>query len=321
MKTLPLNALRAFAFVYETGGVRPAARALNIAHSSVSRHVRELEGWLGVDLLESGKSSRPLRFTGHGEILGKAALKSLRDLETAISSVREKRRGNAVTLMTTPSFAARWLLPRLHDFNARFPWIEISVTADQKLTDPAESGADIGIRMGKGPWKGFHCEPLMDDALFPVMSPTLWQNSGRPREPGNLAGLKLLHDRDPNTSWDKWRRCHDVKGVDFSAGPRFASSDLVLRAAAQGLGVALARRRLAADDLALGVLVRPFGDHCLDLPNAYWIVREETEEAGIAVSHALQWLRDQAAKPEASGLGPDGIVGPETWKALGPLEE
>lgn len=312
MNLLPLNALRAFAIVYETGGIRPAARVMNIAHSSVSRHVHELEDWLGTDLLDKSGPARTLSFTINGEMLGKAGLKSFRDLEIAVTSVRERRSGNSVLITTTPSVAARWLLPRLQDFNESFPWIELSVVADQRLAFPADRSADIGIRMGAGPWDGVDCQPLMDDHLFPVMSPRLWERSGRPQAFGDLAGMTLLHDRDPSTSWESWCAATGLSGSATLAGPRFASSDLVLRAAAQGLGIALARGRLAEEDLALGTLMCPFANAVIDLPNAYWIVRETGRTPGIALSHTLTWLEQQAEKPAV--LPPDGF-GRSAWSA------
>ena len=152
MKDLPLNALRAFAAVYEAGGVRPAARALQVAHSSVSRHLHELEAWIGLPLLQRRTGAGTLAFTPQGEALGRAALAAMRDLGDAVASLRESRRANAVTISTTPSLAARWLLPRLPDFEKRHPRIELSVVGDQKLGDPTDQGADLAIRMGRGPW-------------------------------------------------------------------------------------------------------------------------------------------------------------------------
>ena len=298
MRDLPLNALRAFAAVYETGGVRPAARALEITHSSVSRHVRELEAWVGLALIEPQEGTRTLRFTAQGEALGRAALHSLRDLARAVSAVREQRRGNAVMITTTPSFAARWLLPRLHLLDESHPWIELSVIADQKLADPSEQGADVGVRMGRGPWPGFVCTPLMDDALYPVMSERFWRDAGRPRVPADLSGLRLLHDRDPNAAWDAWCAVHGPAGLDLRAGPRFASSDLVLRAAAQGLGVALARDRLVADDLAAGTLIRPLAGLEVAVPDSYWIVTPEDAVERQAVGEVIAWLRHQAIPRE-----------------------
>ena len=304
MRDLPLTALRAFAAIYQTGGVRPAARALQVTHSSVSRHLRELEAWLGVPLVGKREGTRSLVPTPQGEALGQAALASLGELERAVASIREARRGNATTIFTTPSFAARWLLPRLPDLEADLPWIELSVVVEQRLAGPPELGSDLAIRMGRGPWPGLACEPFMDDALFPVMSPGYREQAGRPGDPGQLTGLRLLHDRDPNASWEKWAAVHGPAGLDLRTGPRFASSDLVLRAASQGLGVALARERLAADDIASGALVRPFGALRVGLDDAYWIVVPETAPPRATVAAVIDWLKSRAASdPDAGAAG------------------
>lgn len=300
MQDLPLNALRAFAAVYEAGGVRPAGRRLEVAHSTVSRHLDELEAWIGVPLFEERTGRhRALRLTPQGAALGRASLDAFANLVQAVQALREAPRRNAVTVATTPSFAARWLLPRLPAFARAWPGIELSVIAEQKLADPGAQGADLAIRMGRGPWPGLDCRPLMDEELYPVMSPALWERSGRPEDPSALQGLRLLHDRDPNAAWATWLARHGPTGVDARAGPRFASSDLVLRAAAQGLGVALARGRLAADDLAAGTLVRPFGDRTVTLRPAYWLVRPPEGGERLAVRSVVGWLEAQAAAPHA----------------------
>ena len=294
MYDLPVNALKAFVAVYEAGGIRPAARQLGVAHSSVSRHLSELEKWLGVDLFERHEGTRALALSPQGEALGRAGAESLKMLALAVKSVRETPRRNSVVLSTTPSVASLWLLPRLPAFQKAYPWIELSVTAEQKLVDPTDNRADIAIRMGNGPWPRLKCEALMDDELYPVLSPALWEKAGKPSNPEVLKHLPLLHDRDPNTPWTLWLTAHSKLDIDTSAGPRFSSSDLVLRAAAQGLGVCLARGRLAADEIASGGLVKPFGDRHITLPNAYWIVRSPAAPESAAVRPVIAWLKTQA---------------------------
>lgn len=295
MKDLPLNALRAFAAVYECGGIRPAARLLDIAHSSVSRHLRELEAWLGVALVDKSGAQRSLNFTAAGEALGRAALSSLRDLSTAVAAVREQRRGNGITIETTPSIAARWLLPRLPALEAAHPWIEVSVVVEQKLTALTSSAVDFSIRMGQGPWRGFLCEPLMDDKLYPVVGRDLWNKAEKGLSKQDGKGIRLIHDRDPNAAWQIWQEHVQLKNLNMRAGPRFASSDLVLRAAAQNQGMALARDRLAFDDVASGSLIRPFGEDYAELPDAYWIVRDLNAVERVAVTTAINWLREEAS--------------------------
>jgi LysR family transcriptional regulator, glycine cleavage system transcriptional activator len=295
MRDLPLSALRAFAAVYESGGVRPAARRLDVAHSAVSRHVRELEAWLGVDLIDTRTGARAV-FTPHGHALGRAASSGLSELARAVDAVRELRRANSVAIATTASFGARWLIPRLPAFQREHPWIEVSIIAQQSVLNLSDQGADMALRMGAGPWEEGEAEPLMDDGLYPVASQDYWGRlSGR--TPGQkLAKARLLHDRDPSAAWESWFAEHKSAGADVRAGPRFTSSDLVLRAAAAGLGVALARDRLAQDDVSAGMLVRPFGGASVILPRAYWLILPSGGAVRPAERAMITWLRAQAAQ-------------------------
>jgi LysR family glycine cleavage system transcriptional activator len=290
-RDLPIRALQAFAVIYECGGIRAAARELGIAHSSLSRHLHELTRWLGVRLILEARGRARLQFTPQGEALGQATLAALRTLERASLSIREAKYSRSVTIETTPSFAARWLLPRLATFEAAHRGIEISVVADQKVNDPDGTNVDLALRMGPGPWSGVACEPLMRDALYPVMTPQLWRQCARPDRTRDLARLRLLHDRDPTSSWELWRSAMGPPTLDVRKGPRFTSSDLVLRAAAQGQGVALAHDRLVREDIRAGVLMRPLGSAQLDLGIAHWIVLPAQRRPRPAVSTVATWLK------------------------------
>ena len=220
MYALKLNALRAFAAVYEAGGMRPAARSLGIAHSAVSRHVSELEEWLGVPLL-GGHSGRRTGFTAQGEALGRSALAGLSALAEAVTQVRESRRANSVVIATAASLASRWLLPRLPRLAERAPWVEVSVLVQPRVAGLADQGADLALRMGPGPWPGEAAEPLMDESLFPVMSEQAWLKAGRPHRLGDLLKLPLIHDRDPNAGWALWRDAFGPAALDVQKGARF----------------------------------------------------------------------------------------------------
>lgn len=293
MRELPLNALRAFALVYAHRGVRPAARELGVAHSSLSRHLAELDAWAGVPLTQGRGGRRGLAFTPAGESLGKAIYAALLDIERAATSVREARSPSSVVISTTASFAARWLLPRLPHLEARHPKLEISVSVDARPVELDGGEVELAIRMGRGPWRGLDCEPLLDEVLYPVVSPAYWKQVGSPLRPA-LSRLRLLHDRDPNAAWEAWRSKHGPATLDVRHGPRFASSDLVLRAALQGQGVALARHRLAADDVASGALLRPFGDARVELGPAYWLVFATHARTRPAIAAVAQWLHAEA---------------------------
>jgi LysR family transcriptional regulator, glycine cleavage system transcriptional activator len=298
MEKLPLNALRAFATVYACGGVRAAARELGVAHSAVSRHLAELEDWLGVPVISEDAHRRAVVFTAQGEALGKAMVAGFRDIERAIAALRESKSTRSVTISCAPSFAVRWLLPRLTRLEQSHPQLEVSVLVDQKIVDFDAGDVDVAIRMGVGPWPNLRCEPLMDDALYPVVSAKAFATVDRPWQPADLLGLKLLHDRDPHASWEAWRQAHGPSSLDVQAGPRFASTDLVLRAAMQGQGVALARHRLAADDLASGALVRPIAGLQVPLKDAYWMVLPAHGKIRHATQVLVTWLKEQAQRDQ-----------------------
>jgi len=296
MRDIPLNMLRAFAAVYETGGIRPAGRRLGVAHSAISRHLRELEAWIEVPLFEHRKNRRTIVFSTEGEFLGNSVLTALAEMDAAVSKVRESKRANSVTISTTPSFAVRWLLPRLPSFEADCPGIEVSVVVDQRRKQPHEEGADISVRMGSGPWPDVLCLPLMGDRLYPVMSPQYWEKSGRPGLIEDLSRLRLLHDRDPNASWGVWKQSCSPFMLDVRRGSRFTSSDLVLRAAEQGMGVALARERLAIDSIRIGTLIRPFDDVAVELKSAYWLILNEHSRSRLVVRKTIDWLVAEAER-------------------------
>ena len=294
MQPLPLNALRALAVVAREGGVRPAARALGVSHSAIARHLSELERWLGVAVMSRDTGKREISLTPHGRRLAEAMDDATGRITRIIDAIREQRSPFSVSISTTPSFAARWLLPRLPALERAHPRLEISVVADQRLEEARSFSSDFAIRSGEGQWSSFQARPFMDDTLFPVMSARLWESSGRPRDVAALRKQRLLHDRDPRASWQRWREQHGPAELDVRSGPRFAASDLVLRAAAQGMGVALAYGRLAEDDLAAGSLVRPFGALAIELGTAYWIVSAQDAPLRTAAKTVMAWLIDAA---------------------------
>lgn len=303
MRDLPLTLLRSLAAVYETGGIRPAGRLLGIQHSAVSRALRDLEAWLEVPLFEKRDTKRALTFSAEGAALGKAALAAMKDLETAVLKTREGSSVNSVTIATTPSFAMRWLLPRLPRLAETHPKIEVSILVDQSRKSPLATGADLNIRMGAQPASDMEPVPLMDERAFPVMAMRLWEESGRPSKTEELVDLPLLHDRDPATSWGTWRQKFGPDRLNVRQGPRLTSSDLILRAAEQGLGVALVRGRLAEDSIMDGSLIRPFGDAELDLGPNYWLITNSDTSGRRVVQTVMTWLLSEAKRDGGPGLG------------------
>ncbi|HKZ73228.1 MAG TPA: LysR substrate-binding domain-containing protein [Steroidobacteraceae bacterium] len=305
MRDLPLVALRAFAAVYAHRGVRAAARELGVAHSSVSRHLAELAAWMGVPLIEDGARRRAVTFTREGDELGRAACAGLQQIANVVEALREAKSSRSVTIATAPSFAARWLVPRLPAFERAHPRLEVSVLVNQRLDDLTVGGIDLAIRMGSGPWQDVQPVASLNEMLYPVMSRTLWQRTSKPDELADLRRLRLLHDRDPRAAWETWRRVHGPRALNVRAGPRFASSDLLLQAALQGQGVALARHHFAAEYVASGALVRLFDASSLELGPEYWLLLPPRGSVRSATAAVIAWLKrqaswvDSAASPDA----------------------
>jgi LysR family glycine cleavage system transcriptional activator len=291
MNSLPLVALRAFAIVYQTGGIRAAASKLGIAHSSVCRHMRELETQLGVALTVQESPRKGLSFTREGEALGAATLASLGELYSAFASVREGRTNATVTISTIGAVAERLLLPALLDLRASHPEVEVSIVVEQRLVSFEDRDIDLAVRMGRGRWTGVEIEPLMDEQLYPVMSPDLYAAMKRPVTLEALKDCRLLHDRDPRASWEAWRAAFGPATLDVQSGPRFTSSELLIRAAILGHGVALVHDRLVQADIAAGKLVRPFDDLAVNLGTTYWLVTPRHARLRPAVATVVKWLK------------------------------
>jgi LysR family glycine cleavage system transcriptional activator len=179
----------------------------------------------------------------------------------------------------------------------------VSIVVEQDVKPLAEQGADLAVWMSAAPGGDGDSHPLMEDELYPVASPAYWASHGDGEPNAALGRARLLHDRDPAAAWERWFAANPCPGADARAGPRFTSTDLVLRAAAEGLGVALARDRLVGADLASGVLVRPFGGRAVAIGPAYWLVTRKGGARRAAEAAVAEWLQAQAAGGLAPGDG------------------
>ncbi|MDG4647902.1 LysR substrate-binding domain-containing protein [Roseibacterium sp. SDUM158017] len=293
MRDLPLTSLRALAAVHREGGVRAGARSLGVTHSTVSRQIRELERIYGVALV--APEGRGLVLTPEGASLADTASRAIGDLETAALRLRERRGRNTVTIATTASVAVRWLLPRLPLFHDAHPGIEVSILTEQRFVDPDGERVDLVVRQSREPRTTLAAEPLMDDTIFPVIAATHPDATrGLDRLP---KGAALLHDRDPDTTWARWLEQYPAPDVDPALGPRFTSSDLVIRAAAAGLGYALARDRLVGEDVAAGLVTRPFGARSIPLGTAYWLIRADRPSASArSLDRVTEWIIEEATE-------------------------
>ena len=290
----PLNALRAFEAAARHLSFTRAAEELHVTQAAVSHQVKALEERLGAPLFV--RRNRGLFLTGAGEAYFPAIMDALDAMAAATERLLARDSSPVLTLSVLPSFAARWLLPRLDRFRRAHPEIDIRLDPTSRNVDFAREDVDVGIRMGSGNYPGLHSLFLMGDDVFPVCSPALRQGAHPLRRPEDLAHHTLLHD-EGHGDWEVWLKLIGVEGVDYTRGPIFTDSSLLTEAAVQGHGVALGRRALVGDLLAAGRLVKPF-DVALPHRYAYYAVCPETRLRQPNVTAFLQWL-DAEAKATA----------------------
>ncbi|GLQ06257.1 transcriptional regulator GcvA [Sneathiella chinensis] len=292
MRLPPLNALRVFEAAARCLSFSKAAEELNVTPAAVSHQIKALEEWLGVTLFK--RLNRAVILTEEGQKYVLGIREGLEAIEMATEKLLMQEEAGALTVSTLPSFAVRWLLPRLSKFREDHPDIDIRLDASDRLTDFDREEVDLVIRYGNGNYPGFRTEKMLtEDTLFPVCSPALLQGVHPLRQPEDLIHHTLLHD-DLRVDWETWLAAAGVRGIDPKKGPSFNDSSMVLTAAMAGQGVALGRSTLAADDLAAGRLVKPF-DVEIRADNAYYIVCPEAWADRPRIVTFRNWLLKEAA--------------------------
>jgi LysR family glycine cleavage system transcriptional activator len=261
-----------------------AAEELSVTQSAVSHQVKALEDWAGIPLF---------RREGRHMALTEAAAKFLPAITAALDQVAlASRKLQAVdpgqgwlTVAVMPSFAAKWLVPRLADFREKNPGVDVWIATFEAQTGALAADVDVAIRYGKGDWPGLSCVKVLSEELFPVCAPKL---AAELREPADLARMTLLHD-EMREDWAMWFQAAGVTKADATRGPGFDDSGLLIQAAIEGLGVALGRSVLVKGDLQAGRLVRPFAAS-LPAESAFYLVYPPELENEAKVKAFREWL-------------------------------
>jgi LysR family transcriptional regulator, glycine cleavage system transcriptional activator len=297
----PLNALRAFEAAARHLSFTRAAADLSVTQAAISHQIKSLEEHLGLPLFR--RLNRALMLTEAGQTLFPAVRDALDGLAQATDRLRERESGGTLTVSTLPSFAVKWLVPRMSRFQDRHPDIDLRISAKEHLVDFARDDIDVAIRFGAGTWSGLTAEWLAEEVLTPVCSPALLPGL---RCPADLTHATLLHeDMLPLAgfpTWETWLTAAGVGGVDAHRGPRFSHTHLMLQAAMAGRGVACGLLLFAGDDLAAGRLVEPF-DFRLPTRFSYYLVFPPAAADRPKIRAFREWVKSEIADPPVSHTG------------------
>jgi LysR family glycine cleavage system transcriptional activator len=288
-----LAALEALEAVARVGSVTRAATSLHLTQSAISHRLRALEEDTGLKLLE--RSGRGVRLTAAALRLARAASEARRMIEETVASLADQPAREVLSISCSPSFAIRVLVPRLAAFRAAYPDLDLRVAAHDVAIDPLQAGADAGVRLAADPAPQLFSEKLVDEVVFPVVSPRALEQGPALEKPADLARFTLLHDEalldDPRrVDWPTWFARAGEHRVNTSGGIRFSHQYLAIEAALAGEGVALVRRTLVADDLANGRLVAPIGP-VLPSGLTYWFTTPVDPAKKLSLSVLRTYLR------------------------------
>jgi LysR family transcriptional regulator, glycine cleavage system transcriptional activator len=295
----PLATLRAFEAAARLLSFKRAAAELHVTPTAISHQVRQLEEAIGGRLFE--RRTRQVHLTPEGQVLLPVLRDGFDSFARVLEGLSRRQRRMTVTLSATPAFAAKWLVPRIADFRAARPDIDLTILASLEVVDLDSGAADLALRYGDGPYPGLIAAPLTTDRFAPVANPRLGI-----RKPSDLKSATLIHSdwmrRDPrNPTWRHWLKIAGIEGVDAGAGIRFSDETHAIQAAVAGTGIALHSLLLVAEELATGTLVVPFGPEIAGF--TLHLARGRDRPLTEAMEAVQAWLKAQFALAEGARPG------------------
>ena len=287
----PLNGLKAFEAAARSESFTRAAEELNVTQGAVSHQVKALEDTLGLKLFHRERQRLILTEAGRDYL---AVIRDALD-QIAVGTERllQRQESGVLTVSTSPDFAAKWLVNRLSRFAEKHPGVDLRVSATTHYVDFARDDVDVAIRHGDGNWPGLEVQRLYSERLFPVCSPKLVAGRNRIRKAADLLKFPLLRLEDAKN----WTRLFEAAGVKATVGPGpvLNRASMLIDAAIDGQGIALARTALAAWDLINGRLVRPI-DVSLRMANTYWIVCPKAVSNMPKIAAFRNWVFAEVAE-------------------------
>jgi LysR family transcriptional regulator, glycine cleavage system transcriptional activator len=283
-----LNGLRAFEAAARHLSFTLAAAELNVTQTAISHQIHRLEEQLGISLFV--RRNRALLLTREAQDYLPSIRTAFEDLRRATARLRRPDREGMLTVSTTASLAAKWLVTRVAAFQDSNPGIEVRITTSPHLVDFEREEVDMAVRYGRGSWPGLRANWLMAEDIFPVCSPSLLKGDNKLRCPEDLAHHTLLHATVSREDWQLWLT---AAGLPVSLATRrglsFDQSFMAIQAAVEGLGIALGRTRFVEADIAAGRLVVPF-DVVLPADAGFYIVAPEATADSPRIALFRDWL-------------------------------
>lgn len=252
----PLNPLRAFEAAARCGNFTRAAQELFVTQGAVSRHIATLEEWIGAPLFDRGRHG--IRLTNAGESYFACVRVAFDQIENGTRQLQQAPDEWLLRIKVPPTFAIRWLIPKLARFHAMHPRIDVQITTSHKPADFDRDEIDISIHSEPSPPTGSGYRLLFRETLLPVCAPTLLNREHGLAEPGDLAHQTLLGSLNRPNDWPVWLEAAGVRDLDTRRGLKFENAAMAYQAAAEGLGVMIGLIAFVRDDLASGRLVAPF---------------------------------------------------------------
>lgn len=297
----PLNAVRAFAAAARHLSFTQAAQELHVTHGAISRQVKSLEAFLGVALFE--RRVRQVVLTAEGRQFFAEAGPALAQIGAAARALRADPPAPAVRINVRPSFAVRWLIPRLPSFALHCPGIEPQVVTSTIDPEQAAGGFDIAVRRGRAGWPAsMPLQPFLEDEVLVVGAPALLRT--RPLDdPKALVAHVLLSAKTRRDDWEAWKKRFGAPRGRPAGRLQFDHLHFVLQAAVDGLGIALAPTSLIAHDLAAGRLLAPLPTLRMPLERYYYGL---APDAPAEARQVAQWFEEmrRGAQVEATALAP-----------------
>jgi LysR family transcriptional regulator, glycine cleavage system transcriptional activator len=314
LRQLPsLDFLRGFEAAGRRLSFTLAAEELFLTQSALSRQVKALEDALGVALFE--RRHRALALTLAGEAFHRNVSLQLREIALAAESVRGLKRDPGLTVSTTVSFAALWLIPRLASFRNAQPAVEVYVSANDRMVDLARGEVDVAVRYLADADAPPGSARLFGERLLPVASPALQKRGGVPlKQPSDLANHVLIHLDDPAgfmpwLNWPAWLTSNGQPNLKPAGSVRFSLYDQVIQAALGGQGVALGRIPLISELLREGKLIAPFPKR-YDSPRSYFVIVAPHVVDRPDVAAFVDWLQREAIAQTHADNAPARAIRP-----------